>query len=301
MTAHVVQNSVLQPYVHIFVTDSLAMADSIRVLVDSTRITMSEVDTFTYRGSYKFLQEGPHILRVTGFSGAGDTTLTPRLEIVFAKPALSWVAISPDRRFLLQGIPGAVEVEYTLLVSDALLSLSGKAFDEAYRVGNGQQTFSKPIKVSMAPELPVQEGEQVAIYQLQSDASWQELPSIDEGDLVTAWTSRTGVYKLGPRTIFVPHATALHQNYPNPFNPSTTVVFDLGFMDGPSQKVQLVIYNLLGRPVRTLVTGEISVGHYEVIWPGVDDAGRPVASGIYFLHLATDAGHNLIKKMVLVR
>jgi hypothetical protein len=73
----------------------------------------------------------------------------------------------------------------------------------------------------------------------------------------------------------------LQSNQPNPFNPSTVIRYSLG-SDGPAK---LVIYNLRGEPVKTLVDSNRKAGFYRVTWNGDDDAGRPVGSGIYLYRL----------------
>ncbi|MFA6471097.1 MAG: PQQ-binding-like beta-propeller repeat protein [Candidatus Latescibacterota bacterium] len=74
---------------------------------------------------------------------------------------------------------------------------------------------------------------------------------------------------------------ALLKNYPNPFNPSTTIEFSL-----PSScKVSLVIYNIMGRKVRELVSGQVLDGTGSVLWDGRDDFGKAVSSGVYFSKL----------------
>ena len=74
---------------------------------------------------------------------------------------------------------------------------------------------------------------------------------------------------------------ALHQNRPNPFNPSTTIAFDLPVR----AEARLAIYDAAGRLVRRLAAGELSPGRHELRWDGLDDAGRPVVSGVYFCRL----------------
>jgi 1,4-alpha-glucan branching enzyme len=78
----------------------------------------------------------------------------------------------------------------------------------------------------------------------------------------------------------VPLSYRLSQNYPNPFNPSTTVQFELPRLS----KVNLVIFDLLGRKVKTLVNKSVAPGKYEVQWNGRNESGVPVSSGIYILH-----------------
>jgi hypothetical protein len=140
-----------------------------------------------------------------------------------------------------------------------------------------------------------------AVYRLAPGGGWEELPTVDEGNMVVAWSKRAGNFRLGPRTIFVPQTTSLHHNYPNPFNPSTRIVFDLGFQEGPEQRASVIIYNLLGQEVRTLHNGVTQAGRYELVWRGIDRRGANVASGVYFVRLSTGAGHVEIKKMLLVR
>jgi hypothetical protein len=83
--------------------------------------------------------------------------------------------------------------------------------------------------------------------------------------------------------IKAPARTALHPNVPNPFNPLTTIRFDLA----RPGRVELRIYDVAGHVVRTLVDGELPAGRgHAAGWNGQDDAGRRVASGVYFYRLA---------------
>ncbi|UCH61976.1 MAG: T9SS type A sorting domain-containing protein, partial [Fidelibacterota bacterium] len=304
LTVNVVQNSVISEYVQIFVIDTLAMADSIRIYMDSLRVSVTRIiDTsFAYVGTHKYTRSGPHSLEVTGFSGWGDTTRTSSLALALAKQSQPWVAASTDQLFKTVGSPGSVSGDRYLLVVDSTLMGLSAVRGRSYRLGDGQLTFDQPVQVSMHRVLSESDLEEAqAIYILRPNGSWQELPSVYEGDLVTTWTDRAGTFRLGPRTIIVPQVTSLHQNYPNPFNPTTHIVFDLGFQDGPMQQARVVIYNLLGQEVLTLFNGEASTGRYEFIWNGVDARGIVVASGVYFVHLSTNTGHHMTRKMLLVR
>ncbi|MCZ6817897.1 MAG: T9SS type A sorting domain-containing protein [Calditrichaeota bacterium] len=73
----------------------------------------------------------------------------------------------------------------------------------------------------------------------------------------------------------------LFQNYPNPFNPSTTIPYSLQ----QSGKIEITIFDLLGRAVRSLVQGHKLTGRYSVLWDGRNDAGSLVSSGTYFYRL----------------
>jgi len=84
--------------------------------------------------------------------------------------------------------------------------------------------------------------------------------------------------------------------YPNPFNPSTTVRLYIP----ESSDLELAVYDIQGRKVRSLHTGGISAGWHTLVWDGRDDAGRGQASGMYFLR-AINAGISSVQKMTLVK
>jgi len=79
----------------------------------------------------------------------------------------------------------------------------------------------------------------------------------------------------------IPETFALSQNYPNPFNPSTRIDYTLAKRD----HVNIVVYDLLGRQVATLVDRTESPGAHSVDWDGHDRQGNRVATGVYFYRL----------------
>ncbi len=93
-----------------------------------------------------------------------------------------------------------------------------------------------------------------------------------------------------------PLTYALHQNYPNPFNPETRIRFDLA----ATQDVKLVIYDVLGRKVRTLVNSEFGPGMHIVNWNGLNDANEQVATGMYVYRIIA-GDFTKHQKMLLVR
>ncbi|KPJ58191.1 MAG: hypothetical protein AMJ46_14520 [Latescibacteria bacterium DG_63] len=93
----------------------------------------------------------------------------------------------------------------------------------------------------------------------------------------------------------------LGANVPNPFAGSTQVTYGVpGVAGGKSVPVRLVIYNLLGQALVTLVDAEQPSGSYTVKWDGCSESGRPVASGIYFYRLEC-GGEVVTRRCVLVR
>lgn len=99
-----------------------------------------------------------------------------------------------------------------------------------------------------------------------------------------------------PTAETLPAGYVLEQNYPNPFNPETRIEFALP----SSGNVRLIVYNLLGREVRTLVSTVLAAGQHTINWDSRDDAGQAVASGVYFYRL--EAGdHTMTRKMMLLK
>jgi cytoskeletal protein CcmA (bactofilin family) len=89
----------------------------------------------------------------------------------------------------------------------------------------------------------------------------------------------------------LPQGVALQPNYPNPFNPSTQIRYRLP----ESQHVTLVIYDVLGQQVATLVDGRQEAGSYSVAW----DAGG-MSAGVYFCKLSAGE-YARTRRMVLVK
>jgi len=93
-----------------------------------------------------------------------------------------------------------------------------------------------------------------------------------------------------------PPRFALFQNHPNPFNQATRIEFTLA----KSGFVNLRIYDLLGRAVRTLASEHLSSGYKSVLWDGKNDFGKDVASGIYFYKLRAE-DYSATKALVLLK
>ncbi|MFC1556106.1 T9SS type A sorting domain-containing protein [candidate division KSB1 bacterium] len=88
----------------------------------------------------------------------------------------------------------------------------------------------------------------------------------------------------------------LSQNYPNPFNPQTTIRFELP----KTSDVEIVIFDVLGREVKTLLSQYMPVGSHTQIWDGTDKFGARVASGMYIYRI--QAGNYIAsRKMILLK
>jgi parallel beta-helix repeat protein len=126
----------------------------------------------------------------------------------------------------------------------------------------------------------------------------------DYSEELPVWTTDLGDF-TEEESPPMPRMYQLRQNYPNPFNPRTTIVYHLPDVGYQPAEVEIVIYNLLGQKVRTLVKERKYPGEHRVTWDGKDDEGNDLSSSIYFYKL-TFSGVDLYplvkpKKMVLLR
>jgi len=101
---------------------------------------------------------------------------------------------------------------------------------------------------------------------------------------------------MSQKVVAVPDEFALHQNYPNPFNPVTTIQYDLP----EDTEVKMIIYDILGREVKTLLNKTEQAGYKSIRWNGLNNAGQKVSAGMYFYRLET-VGFVKVHKMLLLR
>ena len=129
-----------------------------------------------------------------------------------------------------------------------------------------------------------------AVFTYYVHATDEEYTVSDTGEFVLSREA------LGIADELLPVVFALHQNYPNPFNPVTTLRYDLP----ENSLVNIIIYDLLGRQVKTLVNQTQDAGFKSVIWDATNDFGKPVSAGVYLYQI--QAGEFVqTKKMVLLK
>lgn len=124
-------------------------------------------------------------------------------------------------------------------------------------------------------------------------ASYQNV-TVKSGFLVDTLFAGTVVFLESGNAL--PSSFELHQNYPNPFNPVTTIQVDI-----PKHTyVTLVVYDLLGRQVASLVNEIKDAGRYKVRWTAKNNDDYSVSSGVYFYRLRADE-YIQTKKLILLR
>ena len=93
-----------------------------------------------------------------------------------------------------------------------------------------------------------------------------------------------------------PLAFRVEPAFPNPFNPSTTIRFSIPH----AGRTRVVVFDLAGRVVRTLVDEDLAAAAHAVEWRGLDAGGRQVASGVYFYRVSS-GDHAFTGRLALIR
>ena len=101
---------------------------------------------------------------------------------------------------------------------------------------------------------------------------------------------------LAMSDVFIPLNFSLYFAYPNPFNPVTTLRYDLP----EDALVNITIYDMMGRVVKTLVNDQQMAGYRSTQWNAANDAGSPVSAGIY-LYMIQAGDFRQTRKMVLLK
>ena len=120
-----------------------------------------------------------------------------------------------------------------------------------------------------------------------------ECPGLGMSDTVTVVVG--DVTGIGDNALI--YSDIEHRCYPNPFNPDVHIQFTV---PAPGGRTSIVIYDVDGRRVKTLLTREMETGRFTYPWDGRNDAGNSVASGVYIYRI-TAVGKRATGKMVLLR
>lgn len=104
-------------------------------------------------------------------------------------------------------------------------------------------------------------------------------------------TTTAGITFVNNVSKDIPSAYSLSQNYPNPFNPATNIKFSII----KTEQVKLIVYDVQGREIQTLINESLKPGTYEASFDG-----SALSSGVYFYKLMTK-GFTKTKKMLLIK
>ena len=92
------------------------------------------------------------------------------------------------------------------------------------------------------------------------------------------------------------YSYSLSANYPNPFNPSTTINYSIA----NAGEVSIIVYDMMGRHVRTLVSDFATPGSYDIIWDARNDEGLSVSAGMYVYKMVS-GDFVEVNKMLLLK
>ncbi len=197
---------------------------------------------------------------------------------IHENPTLHWNANSePDMAGYMIYRKSEYEQEFSLIAT----------------INNPQTTSYTDTEVYIAPK-----GQgPIVLYHMTAF----DLTGLESDPTINRW-----VWELPYRQVVladqIPETFALHENYPNPFNPVTTIKYDL-----PEESfVELIIFDLIGREVKTVINGIESAGFKCIVWDGKDNDGNKVPSGMYVYRfraksLESDKQFYKTMKMVLLR
>ena len=156
----------------------------------------------------------------------------------------------------------------------------------ARAVGVGAVTGTVRLRLDGEP-VP---GATVRFTAADGSGSWESVTD-NRGQYALQLPTGTAVEDAGPEAAVL----QLGLPFPNPFNPTTLIPVQVD----ETRRLRLTVFGILGQPVRALVDGELERGQYTIPWDGRDDAGRPVAAGVYVVRL-TGPGWAMHGKVTLV-
>lgn len=186
-------------------------------------------------------------------------------------PPAPFVLLSPPRDAVFGLKPETIPFQW-----EAASDPDGDAVTYTFRMDT-TDAFSSPL-------LRVVPGLDSPYLRLDWEAAWRPgtyFWSVTAMDGTGRETACRGTFSLHLEYIEAPGACVLRQSYPNPFNAATVIEF--GIPD--PERVQVRVFDMNGRRVRTLADGPFDEGFFRRVWDGRDDAGNRAAAGIYVIRM----------------
>lgn len=212
-------------------------------------------------------ENGLYYWRVNASSSAG----TSEWSAVWSFTVNSQVIETPDVPVLLSPEDGSdrmsAEIEF-------IWNLSAGADTYRLQVANSSSFADMIFTDTLLTDTPLTiSGFEDGLYFWRINAS----NSAGTSEWSAVWSFTVGPHDDVRKKPDIPRHYALMQNYPNPFNLRTLINYAL-----PERVyVELIIYDLTGKKILTLVSNEQAAGYQSVIWDGCNDKGEPVSTGIY--------------------
>ena len=279
-----------------FVSNDLQSPDIINPQNATTIFTYNgdEIAGIKYRGEHKlaFLAFGLESIDSNVNTTAND--ISPMRSRVLLR-SLDWLNflehIPPENEAIANNkLPVLLKISHASFVVQSVMLhwrfQGAQDFKQVLMTNSGDRIYEGTIPVS-------QNGSAIEYY-FQANTNYYSFTSP-----IGAPSSFHSI-GLGTRTTVENTINAqkykLKQNYPNPFNPNTAIAFEL-----PKKSlVKINIYNARGQKIKNLFNSEKPAGRHRIVWAGQDEAGKPVAAGIYFLQLLTEE-FSQSRRMLLIR
>lgn len=201
--------------------------------------------------------------------------------------------LQPDGTYLATRI----KVEAAVLLSATIGQLNSNSFvllDKNVLTDANTLILEKQNRFLTFADLQVGQFVQVRAEQLDSGTLQATKVKVQSANSVS------GIGSNQPDGSQVPEGFILHQNFPNPFNPMTTIRFEIPNSVNGQVSTRLIIYNLLGQVVRTLLDEPLAAGTYQQQWDGKDDHGNLLSSGVYLYQMKI-GNLTQTKRLVLVK
>jgi hypothetical protein len=186
-----------------------------------------------------------------------------------------------------------IENSYSLKTSNKVLTKESKNTKDNVLVDNQNNKRAEKFSIPKEKREDMMRRAESNLRMLRGMTPDNKIKKQKEDILLIAGLTHSN--KKGSENTNIPFTYNLSQNYPNPFNPVTKINYDLP----KNSRVKLVIYDILGREIKTLLNNEIkTAGRYTVEFNGSN-----LASGVYFARILVNDGKDFmaVKKMVLVK
>ncbi|MBI3872765.1 MAG: T9SS type A sorting domain-containing protein, partial [candidate division Zixibacteria bacterium] len=285
VTQGVLQNPILPSYIEVDVLSSEPLIAP--PILTANQVTLNAhpdaLDSTTkFSATYQLTGSGPINLRAIATDLAGNETDTSMTFESFHIGPAGGLFKSADEELWLDMTRGSLNSEQYLL-----LFRSPEGHDRVYDLRPPSLRLATPVELGLSYRSaagPNDPPDRFGIWQEVEGGLWEPLPTLydERTGMLIARLDRLGRFQVragssGP----LPRTPQLAQNYPNPWNGATTIQFTLDH-SGP---ITLEVFNILGQRVAALVVGEMVIGAHRVTWDGRDQAGRQVASGVYYYRL----------------
>ena len=179
-----------------------------------------------------------------------------------------------------------------------------EAFDVRFKGGYWASTAQEPLVQIQAENFPltvkmnfnnVYENSEFEVTEIYSNGSEGLKHHLTAGNGISISNSLVKTIKIS-KINTIPLTFYVEQNYPNPFNPETEIRYSIA----DNCKVEIAVYNTLGKKIKTLLMEEQKAGVHSVKWDATNEAGTVQSSGIYFYKIS--AGSNVaFRKMILMK